>query len=211
MGGPGDAEMRLQPHCPHQWVLTLKNYLFDSVKVSLGTPAVTPGRLGHRVTVLCPQFEVGANSDIWDDALGDNKRASVAASGPRGDAGVAEAGKVYDKGRNWTSVVLEVVPVAARRTQPALVASTGNELGAGGVGNEASEQHEQEDEDEESEDDDVLEIPIRVRLEWRQSDVEGVEEGKKKTTKVNEEGEVVDEAKRELAYWMVLGIGRVGS
>jgi dynactin-4 len=197
----------LQPSIPHQWVLTLKNHLFDTVKVSLATPAVTPGRLGHRVTVLCPQFEVGANSDVWDDALGD-KRTSVAMSGPRGDVGVAEAGKVYDKGRNWTSVVLEVVPVGAVRPKSLVnVRREQSLVESSGLSEPEDAIHNEQRED----DDDVVEIPIRVRLEWRQSDVEEGEDGAKKaTTKINEDGEVVDEARRELEYWMVLGVGRVG-
>jgi dynactin-4 len=217
VGEPG--QLALQPHRPYQWVLTLKNHLFDAVKVSLATPAVTPGRLGHRVTVLCPQFEVGANSDVWDDALGD-KRSSVIGDGPRlkGEFGVAEAGKVYDKGRNWTSVVLEVVPVDAVRERAVGFVSepTGTENHGGVLGAEQQDmQAEEEQEDEENEDDNVVEIPIRVRLEWRQSDVDDGEEGQKKrssssSTKVNEDGEVEDTAKRELAYWMVLGVGSVG-
>jgi dynactin 4 len=208
--GADVEEVTLQPHRPCQWVLTLKNHLFDAVKVSLGTPAVTPGRLGHRVTVLCPQFEVGANSDVWDDALGD-KRASVFPDAAR-EFGVAEAGKVYDKGRNWTSVVLEVVPVSARMPKPVVFPVETEEQGMA-VGMEQREvvQEEGEDDDEKNEDDAVVEIPIRVRLEWRQSDLDVGEEGKKKTTKVNEDGEVEDTAKRELAYWMVLGVGRVGA
>ena len=223
-GGSGAGGGALQPHRPHQWVVTLKNHLFDAVKVSLATPAVTPGRLGHRVTVLCPQFEVGANGDVWDDALGGggggggDKRLSVAvaASGPKGEAGVAEAGKVYDKGRNWTSVVLEVVPVGSGAPRAKAVPKVSEKVEEQGSGESAGlqEREEVDGEDEVDEDDDVVEIPIRVRLEWRQSDAEDGDEGKKKATaaaKVNEEGEVVDEAKRELAYWMVLGVGRVGS
>jgi dynactin-4 len=202
------AEVKLQPHRPHQWVLTLKNHLFDAVKVSLGTPAVTPGKLGHRVTVLCPQFEVGANSDVWDDALGDKRLSTVAVSKGDRDFGVAEAGKVYDKGRNWTSVVLEVVPVPAGRPKASEIVSVEQQ---GAVGPEGLQEREEVVEEEDSEDDDVVEIPIRVRLEWRQSDVEEGSEGQKKSTKVNEDGEVEDTARRELAYWMVLGVGRVGS
>lgn len=212
------GQLALQPHRPYQWVLTLKNHLFDTVKVSLATPAVTPGRLGHRVTVLCPQFEVGANSDVWDDALGGDKRSSVIGDGPRvkGEFGVAEAGKVYDKGRNWTSVVLEVVPVGAVRDRA--VGFVGEIKGtAGPNGVSGVEQHMQveEEEDEENDDDNnVVEIPIRVRLEWRQSDVDDGEEGQKKGsggTRVNEDGDVEDTAKQELAYWMVLGVGKVGA
>jgi dynactin 4 len=217
LSGPGAEEVTLQPHRPHQWVLTLKNHLFDSVKVSLGTPAVTPGRLGHRVTVLCPQFEVGANSDVWDDALGVDKRTGVIGD-VRREFGVAEAGKVYDKGRNWTSVVLEVVPVAAARPKPVAVSVGSNSVEQTGVGTGGveglglkAEVEATEEEDNENEDDNVVEIPIRVRLEWRQSDADEGEDGKKKSTKVNEDGEVEDTARRELAYWMVLGVGRVGS
>lgn len=223
-GEAGQAEgMSLQPHRPHQWVLTLKNHLFDAVKVSLATPAVTPGKLGHRVTVLCPQFEVGANSDVWDDALGGgDKKASVIGDGLRargrnGEVGMAEAGKVYDKGRNWTSVVLEVVPASVRMGKAmagSVVSDDGKPAGVAGSGDAFSLQGPVEEADGEvgeegSEDDDVIEIPIRVRLEWRQSDAVEGDEGKKKSMKVNEDGEVEDTAKRELAYWMVLGVGRV--
>ena len=204
-------EVTLQPHRPHQWVLTLKNHLFDAVKVSLATPAVTPGKLGHRVTVLCPQFEVGANSDVWDDALGD-KRPVLPSIGPKGgDLGVAEAGKVYEKGRNWTSVVLEVVPVSSTRARVATAAFPPVSAERPSLADAAAFREQAFEEDDDSSDDDVVEVPIRVRLEWRQSDVEDGADGQKKSTKVNEDGEVEDTARRELAYWMVLGVGRVGS
>lgn len=198
----------LEPGRPSQYVLTLKNCLFDTVKVSLGTPAVTPGRYGHRVTVLCPLFEVGASGDVWDDALGNGngdkaKRASVQQGvgvglGAKGESVVAEAGKVFERGRNWTSVVVEVVPVHVNVNI--------NFQATGLGGEEAASPKEQANE----EDADVIEIPIRVRLEWRQSDAdEGGGAGRTKSAKVNEIGE--DESRRELAYWMVLGVGRVAS
>jgi dynactin-4 len=218
------GQLALQPHRPYQWVLTLKNHLFDTVKVSLATPAATPGRLRHRVTVLCPQFEVGANSDVWDDALGGDKRGSIVGDGPRlkGEFGVAEAGKVHDKGRNWTSVVLEVVPVDAVREGTVGFINENKGTEAPGPVSGAEKRHmqmgEEGDEGNVDDDDNVVEIPIRVRLEWRQSDIDDGGEGQKKTnntattsTKVNEDGEVEDTAKRELAYWMVLGVGSVGS
>lgn len=177
---PGPAvssggEVLLEPGKPTQWVLRLTNPLFDAVRVSIATAAVTPGKWPHRVTVLCPQFEVGESSDLWDEALGEKKDASRGVGG--GGGGVAEAGKVYERGRNWTSVVLEVVPAAVGGKA---------ELGMGG------------------EDEDVLEIPIRVRLEWRQADLH---DGASKKAKLLEEG--ADDGRRELAYWMVLGVGRV--
>ena len=177
----GKGEVVLRPGEPSQWILTLKNPMFDAVKVSLGTPARTPGRWAHRVTVLCPQFEVGANSDVWDEAL-------QGGGGGGTPGGAPEAGKVYERGRNWTSVVVEVVPVGIR--------------GLGGDRERDGERDEGLGEDE-----DVLEIPIRVRLEWKQSDLE--EQGKGRREKALAEGEVEDDGSRELAYWMVLGVGRV--
>ena len=101
-----------------QFLLTLTNPLFDPIKITLATPSHTPGRYAHKVTILCPQFEIGPNVDQWDEALGNSKdrRSSKILSlikpehVPEGK--VAEAGKVWERGRNWTSVVVEVVCAA---------------------------------------------------------------------------------------------------
>lgn len=74
------SDVILEPGRPTQWILTMRNPLFDAVKVSIATPAVVPGRYGHRVTILCPQFEIGPDSDVWDEALG-SKMESVGAAG----------------------------------------------------------------------------------------------------------------------------------
>ena len=165
-----------------QFLLTLKNPLFDPVKITLGTPSHTPGKQSHKVTILCPQFDVGPNMDQWDEALGDPKsrRTSKMLSLSKveyagGDGGkVAEAGKVWEKGRNWTTVVVEVICAAM----------------------------EEGDETAMREDEDVLEIPMFVRMEW-EADAEREEGGG---------GGKGDERKekRELAYWVVVGVGRVG-
>ena len=178
------GDVTLEPAKPSQWILTLRNHLFDSVQVSLGTPGVTPGKHGHRVTILCPQFEVGANSDVWDDAL-NSKDAKDAMVSP--GAGEQIAGKIYERGRNWTSVVLEIVPATIVKIRQF------DEM-------DQSAEHE--------EDEDVIEVPVRVRLEWKQSDLDGARDEKKRSEKITEDG--VDEGRRELAYWMVLGVGRVG-
>ena len=77
----------ITPNKPTQFILRLTNPLFDRVKVRLGCPATLPSkpakpysnhrrgsrhRSADRVTILCPQFEIGANSDVWDDALNNN-------------------------------------------------------------------------------------------------------------------------------------------
>jgi dynactin-4 len=177
------GDVVLEPAKPSQWILTLRNHLFDAVQVSLGTPSVTPGRHGHKVTILCPQFEVGANSDVWDDALNSREEKDGVAS--PGGGGEQIAGKIYERGRNWTSVVVEIVP--------------GSVVKMRGIDGEVQE---------EEEDEDVIEVPIRVRLDWKQSDPGGGDGEKKRSEKLTEDG--VDEGRRELAYWMVLGVGRVG-
>ena len=163
---------------PSQFLLTLKNPLFDAIKVTVATPVQTPGKHSHKVTVLCPQFDIGSNVDQWDEALGDGKSrrssklfsiSKVEYAGGEGGR-VAEAGKVWEKGRNWTTIVVEVICAAIAESE------------------------------ELEEDEDVLEIPMFVRMEW-EADLE--REGK-------DEAKGEKKEKRELAYWTVVGVGRVG-
>ncbi|KAJ5818496.1 hypothetical protein N7474_004087 [Penicillium riverlandense] len=149
----------LPPLRPIHVLLNLKNHMFDPVRITLATPSVTPGRVASKVTILCPQFEIGANSDVWDEALqgaeapiADSRSATM-----RGGEKVPEAGKVWDKGRNWTTVVLEV---------------------------------------------DVLEIPVFVHMEWEA-------EAQLEQQNVGKSSKPDDLVTRELAYWMVLGVGRI--
>ncbi|PHH67673.1 hypothetical protein CDD80_657 [Ophiocordyceps camponoti-rufipedis] len=199
-------EPPLAPLRPHQFILTFRNPLFDAVSVTLATPSLTPGRVTSRVTILCPQFDVGANTDMWDDALRDDDASSsttttaaaaAAAAQPSSATSSsfprdltapprrpnaedptltqAEAGKVWDRGRNWTSIVLELVPAslrAARRDGP---------LGP---------------------DDDLVEMPMFVRVEWEadaQHDMGGPVVDRDRDAR----------ERRELAYWCVLGVGRI--
>jgi dynactin 4 len=186
---PDGGDVVLQPGKATQFVLTLKNPQFENMKVSLGCPALTPGKHAHKVTVLCPQFEIGKSGDVWDDALasGGNHplNQSIMGSGARGGGGGEQiAGRLYDQGRNWASVVIEVLPATSL-------------LGL---------------ERELDEDEDVIEVPIRVRLEWRVGEEEGEGgKGKKSSEKALEELGEVDDGRRELSYWMVLGFGRVAT
>ncbi|KAJ9130667.1 Dynactin p62, partial [Coniochaeta hoffmannii] len=176
----------LHPHKPTQYLLTFTNPIFDPVKVTLATPTTTPGRLASRVTVLCPQFDIDANTDVWDEALraGDaRKRADerlVSRTGgvAGGAATQAEAGKIWERGRNWVSVVVEVVPASLPRP-----------LGDG-----------KGEEGEWGEDEDVLEIPMFVRVEW---------EGEAAAEVGAAVGAKESRERRELAYWCVLGVGRI--
>ncbi|KAH7329452.1 dynactin p62 family-domain-containing protein [Stachybotrys elegans] len=173
-------EAPLKPLRPYQYILTFKNPLFENIKVTLAAPNTTPGRFSSRVTVLCPQFEVDANTDMWDDALkddGQDRRRKGEESN-----GQAEAGKIWERGRNWVSIVLEVVPASLRLEN--LAATEGDEPDMSPL----------------KEDEDILEIPMFVRMEW---EVEAQQEigASSKDREAKE--------RRELAYWCVLGVGRI--
>ena len=170
----------LPPLKASQILLTLTNPMFDPIKVTLATPSQTPGRFSSRVTILCPQFSIGANTDVWDEALSGNDGKAKGSNNSKtgkpaseSETRVAEAGKIWEKGRNWTTVVVEIVP-AAIEVKVLL----------------------DEDLDE---DEDVLEIPVFVRVEY-----EGDEIGRSAAENNRERRE-----KRELAYWCVLGVGRI--
>jgi dynactin-4 len=164
------------------FLLQLSNPLFDSIRVTLATPSTTPGKMQSRVTILCPQFEVGANTDVWDDAL--STSVPAASRGSAAD-GQIEAGKIWDRGRNWTSVVIEVIPGFS---QP-----------IGGIGQAQSEPEELD------EDDDLLEIPIFVRLEF-ETEANAEERGLG-----DSRGAKGEKERREEAFWTVVGAGRIAS
>ncbi|KAJ5467702.1 hypothetical protein N7475_005454 [Penicillium sp. IBT 31633x] len=183
----------LPPLRPIHILLTLKNHMFDPVRITLATPPVTPGQVATKVTVLSPQFEIGANSDVWDEALQGATAPFTSDSRSAVLRGVPEAGKVWDKGRNWTTVVLEVVP----GTLPGSSAE-------GGDGNPDTDTMDEEvlAVAASKQDEDVLEIPVFVHMDWdadAQLDQQNVGKGSRPDDKVT----------RELAYWMVLGVGRI--
>lgn len=184
-GTPAPVSTSLIPLRPAQYLLTFKNLMFDQIKVSLATPNTTPGRFASRVTVLCPQFTIDANSEDYDinEVLKDDRRRDRSDSMHQ-----VEPGKVWERGRNWVSIVVEVIPASLRiEPKPVIFKKPGDP---------------EEDLGPLREDEDVLEIPMFVRLEWESEahgDQVGTSAGKEKDAK----------EKRELAYWCVLGIGRI--
>jgi dynactin-4 len=184
----------LVPMKPTQFLLTFKNPLFESVKVNIATPAQTPGRFASKITILCPQFEVGANTDAWEEALRDGskgmerekRRTKAEASEGQHQA---EAGKVWERGRNWVSVVVEVIPASLNPGPDFLKTEEQKRLEKVGDGS-----------DRVREDEDVVEIPVFVRVEW-EADTGGDDGGLGKEKDGRE--------KRELAYWCVLGVGKI--
>lgn len=162
----------LTPGLPTHFLLHLSNPLFDPIRVTLATPSTTPGKVQSRITILCPQFEVGANTDVWDDALTSSSMTLPDRGSVMNADGQIEAGKPWDRGRNWTSIVIEVIPGFL-------------------------------DEVELDEDDNVLEIPIFVRLEF-EADANADEDGLGESR-----GSKAEKEKREDAFWTVLGAGRI--
>ncbi|KAF2875635.1 dynactin-like protein Arp1 p62 subunit RO2 [Massariosphaeria phaeospora] len=171
----------LRPGIPIHFLLHLSNPLFDPIRVTLATPSTTPGAIASRITILCPQFDVGANTDVWDDALS----SSLSPIAKRSGDAQFEAGKIYDRGRNWTAVVLEVVPGFVTPLGGKRDEADGDVKGGGEV------------------DADLLEIPVFVRIEF-EADVSVEERGLG-----DSRGSKGEKERREEAFWTVLGAGRI--
>ncbi|CAI6333143.1 unnamed protein product [Periconia digitata] len=196
----------LKPGIPTHFLLHISNPLFDPIRVTLATPSTTPGKVQSRVTILCPQFEVGANTDVWDDALA-SSLSPIKHSAQ--DAGQIEAGKIWDRGRNWTSVVVEVVPGfldgvpgLASSIGPGAAPPTSTNDGRKRSGTGALRDVGEDDGDL-NYDEDVLEIPVFVRLEF-EADVNAEERGLG-----DSRGSKGEREKREEAFWVVVGLGRI--
>ncbi|KAF8418810.1 dynactin p62 family-domain-containing protein [Tirmania nivea] len=106
---PTTSYHSLTPLSTHQFLLTVTNPLFDPISVSLSTPQKTPGKYPSIVTILCPEFEVGANTDAWDEVLKEDSTGEKKSRRVRGDRD-RSGGTVWDSGRNWSTVVIEVIP-----------------------------------------------------------------------------------------------------
>lgn len=176
----------LRSGIPTHFLLHISNPLFDPIRVTLATSSTTPGKIQSRVTILCPQFDVGANTDAWDDALSSSVAPSKRGSVMTAD-GQIEAGKIWDKGRNWTAVAVEVVPGFL------------NPVSGYSQSANVGEQYELD------EDDDLLEIPIFVRLEF-EADVNAEERGLG-----DSRGSKGEKERREEAFWTVVGAGRIAA
>lgn len=174
---PAALDLRaLPPSRPLQFALTVRNPMFDMIKVTLATPSSLPGSPGSRVTILCPQFDVGANTDVWDEALRGNEHARRNA---KTEQSIAEAGKIWERGRNWTTVILEVVGPRLTKDQPPTVR-----------------------------DEEILEIPIYFRIEY-ETDISGDAGAHGLDERPSGGGSEEKKEKRELAYWCVLGVGKM--
>jgi dynactin-4 len=82
------------------------NPLYDLINVTLATPEKTPGKYPATVYILCPEFEVGASTDVWDEALGPEAKPKAKSKGKK----TGLTATIWDSGRNWTTVILEIIP-----------------------------------------------------------------------------------------------------
>jgi len=209
----------LTPGKTVQYLLTLTNPLFETVRVTLATPSLTPGRIKSRVTVLCPTFEIGADGDMWDEALS-STTGSTGVSGARSRGGGAgttrsgdisgaedrqpEAGKVWEKGRNWTSVIVEVVPGTLTQAGVPGIASLNISDSERPTSDRRTSRAGTKDEQGALRDgEEVLQLPIFVRVEW-EADVAVDGDGG-----FGSAGTKTQKQSRELAFWSVLGAGRI--
>jgi Dynactin p62 family len=92
----------LTPDSTHSFILTVINPLYDPIRLTLSTTAETPGPCQHAVTILRPEFSVGANADIWNDE--DEIIHSPEKEKRKSRFGIFEARK------NTISIFMEIVP-----------------------------------------------------------------------------------------------------
>lgn len=188
----------LQPHQMQQYILTVRNPIFETVKITLATPSRTPGKVASRVTILCPSFTVGPAGDVWDEALsttsqatsdGGRKAAMASLTGASESSDrQPEAGKIWEKTRNSTSVIVEIT-TGSLEPAPSIVPKT-----------------EQELEDEQLEEgDDLLEVPVYLRAEWEAE----VKPGESLQGKKDASAAPGERVMKELGYWVVLNVGKI--
>ncbi|KAI9710777.1 MAG: hypothetical protein M1828_002119 [Chrysothrix sp. TS-e1954] len=175
------SHSQLKPLVPTHFLITFRNPLFDDMKITLATPPTTSGKSPARVTILCPQFEVGATKDVWDEALesGDKDRRRTRDISSAAEGQQPEAGKVWEKGRNWTTIVLEVIPT-----------KSADETAGARIAREA------------------LEVAISLRMEYEADDTTA--DPYASSTTSSKAGGEEKKIKKELSYWVILGLGRVG-
>lgn len=116
-----------------------------------------------------------------------------------------EVGKVWERGRNWTSVVMEVAPgMLPGAMGTSLTAAVEKNIAKKQVSGDSGDGSESESvrDDAEEEDEDVIEVPIFVRVNY-ETDPGGAA--------AEERREGAQKESREIEFWTVLGLGRISS
>lgn len=94
---------KLYPNVTNLFLLTVTNPLCEKIKVFLATPHQTYGKYSHSVTLLCPEFDVGTSKDTSNSNTTIKSIAKDITKMPL-------SGALWDRGKNWTTVVLEIIP-----------------------------------------------------------------------------------------------------
>lgn len=197
----------LRPNQTRQYLLVVTNPLFETVHITLATPSVTPGPIPAKTLLLCPTFSLGPDGDMWDSALDATKSSSTSRGALAGGPGqrsletqdetvVPEAGKVWERGRNWAAVVVEV-------TMPSSPSAPSDVDVHDGEEEEGFEEYCDRMKKERMQrcvNEDVLEIPVLVRAEWS-VDLSAAAGATPSATGAREG--------REFNFWCVLGAGKV--
>ncbi len=152
----------LTPLKPAQYVLTFTNPIFDPVRVTLATPVTTPGRFASRVTVSLPSVRdrrqhghVGRRTEGRRHRP--RHRRAPPPKGRRRRAGRRRAGPRQVRSGSAAATGVSIV-VGGRARQPAVRQRRQRARGRG-TGRRAGRLPLREDED-------LLEIPMFVRVEW---------------------------------------------
>lgn len=240
---------RLVPGGASQHTITFQNPRFDPLSIRLAAPTHVPGPPSFSLTILCPQFEVGANADLWDEALlepggvargvggvgtgargvmGEGKGERRRTAEEKGDGQRSDVGSVWERGRNWTSVVFEVVPDAkppppppAPIPQPAPSTSTSTPAAAGLPTAEATAETPKKPPLLPPRPTSggggmkgVLEVPVFVKMAWKGETAAGTERGGAGAGTGGREGgqggKEEEEEERTVEFWCAIPLGTVG-
>ena len=181
------------------------------------------------MTILCPEFDVGANTDDWEEVLKEDREddKSKSSRGGRGrdrQTPMASGGTVWSSGRNWTTVVIEVIPpnvegragtppprggsplpmpwaLGRSPTTPGYLGAASGSWVEGSLGSDADDDGDERDDEDEK----IVQVPVFVRVEYEaEVGVEGGDVG-------DVAGGEGKKERREHAYWCVLYLGKIGS
>lgn len=100
----------LIPHLTSQWKLKISNPLSEQCTFSLATASRTFD--GDQIVILCPELTVGPTSEVWEEST----------SAPRTNS---SKGELFEVGRNYASVLLEIVPSPRKGEEVEAKESTG--------------------------------------------------------------------------------------
>lgn len=147
----------------HTFRLTVYNPMNTPIKVNLATLPTTHGEHPHKVTIVSPTVELGAASELWDEvslvrgvpaAFMIRQTNTAKKVFMEGDRETGIGGGIYERGKNWVTVLMEVVPSAmVKKVQIPLFVSYWYHRS-----NKSQEEEEADDNGDDDEDDNRVNI-----------------------------------------------------